>query len=130
MSTYRLDRLFQPRSVALLGGSPRTGSLGRTVLERLRSAGFGGTLNVVNPRHAEIGGMATVPSLRALPEPPEVVVVTAPAPAVPGLLEEAGALGVGAAVVISAGLGQLIPSARDVAGSYVTDVPFNTGRGG
>jgi acetyltransferase len=105
MSTYRLDRLFQPRSVALLGGSPRTGSLGRTVLERLRSAGFGGTLNVVNPRHAEIGGMATVPSLRALPEPPEVVVVTAPAPAVPGLLEEAGALGVGAAVVISAGLG-------------------------
>src|SRR5262245_2663448 len=105
MSTYRLDRLFAPRSVALVGASPRERSLGRIVLGKLRAAGFTGALHGVNPKHREIDGLATVPHLDQLPEPPDVIVVTAPAPAVPGILEEAGAKGVAAAVVISAGLG-------------------------
>ena len=40
MSTYRLDRLFSPRSVALVGASPRQHSVGRTILENLKAAGF------------------------------------------------------------------------------------------
>jgi acetyltransferase len=40
MSTYRLDKLFAPASVAVVGASPRAGSLGRTLLRNLREAGF------------------------------------------------------------------------------------------
>src|SRR6266540_5499061 len=105
MSTYRLEKLFAPRSVALVGGSPRERSLGGIVLRQLRAAGFPGALHVVNPNYPEIGGLSTVGDLNLLPEPPDVVVVTAPAPTVPGILGAAGVKGAAVAVVISAGLG-------------------------
>ncbi|PSC04571.1 GNAT family N-acetyltransferase [Alsobacter soli] len=103
MSTYRLENLFAPRSVALVGASPREGSLGRAVLKNLRDAGFPGPLHLVNPKYAEIDGVATAPSLSALPAPPDVVVIAAPKDSVPDLIDEAGRLGVCAAVVITAG---------------------------
>ena len=54
MSTYNLDRLFAPRSVAVVGASPRRGSLGRAVFANLEAAGFRGEIGIVNPKHAEI----------------------------------------------------------------------------
>ena len=51
MSTYRLDKLFSPRSVAVVGGSPRLTSPGRAVLKNLRSAGFKGSIGLVNPHY-------------------------------------------------------------------------------
>ena len=106
MSTYRLDRLFAPRSVALVGASPRPGSLGNAVLRNLRGAGFAGPLDLVNPRYGEIDGLPVVASLRDLPEPPDVAVVAAPADAVPAVVDEARrTAAVAAAVVITAGLG-------------------------
>jgi acetyltransferase len=40
MSTYRLDKLFAPRSIAVVGGSPRATSPGRAVIANLKAAGF------------------------------------------------------------------------------------------
>ncbi|MFN3688729.1 GNAT family N-acetyltransferase [Salinarimonas sp.] len=105
MSTYRLETLFSPRSIALVGASPREGSLGRTVLRNLKRAGFAGPIALVNPRHREIDGHACVARLTDLDTPPDLVVVAAPPQAVPGIVEEAGAFGVGSAIVITAGLG-------------------------
>jgi len=42
MSTYRLDKLFSPRSVAVIGASPREKSPCRAVLKKLRRGGFAG----------------------------------------------------------------------------------------
>ncbi|HET6396465.1 MAG TPA: bifunctional acetate--CoA ligase family protein/GNAT family N-acetyltransferase [Pseudoxanthomonas sp.] len=106
MSTYALDAVFAPRSVAVVGASPRPRSVGRTVLHNLREAGFAGQVGVVNPRHRRIEGLATVPALAALPFVPELVVVSTPAATVPGVVAEAAAAGARAAVVVSAGLGQ------------------------
>lgn len=103
MSTYRLENLFAPRSVALVGASPREGSLGRAVLQNLLRAGFKGPLHLVNPRHASIDGVACVASLSAIPEPPDVVVIAAPKEAVPDIVDEAARLGVCAAIIITAG---------------------------
>jgi acetyltransferase len=105
MSTYHLDTLLAPRSIAVVGASPRANSLGRIVMQNLRDGGFAGPLNLVNPRYAEIDGVKAVPSLDAFAMPPEVLVVTAPAPAVPEIIAAAGSKGVAAAVIISAGLG-------------------------
>jgi len=49
MSTYRLDRLFAPRSVAIVGASPREHSLGRAILRNVIAGGFDG------PHNAPIG---------------------------------------------------------------------------
>ncbi len=103
MSTYRLDRLFEPRSVAVVGASPRPDSLGRAVLNKIRAGGFPGRIDVVNPLHAEIDGFPCAPSLSALPEAPDVVVVATPKGTVPSIVEEAGARGAAAAVVLASG---------------------------
>ena len=105
MSTYRLDRLFAPRSVALVGASPRPTSVGRTVLNNLRTGGFAGPIQLVNPRYGEIEGVAAVKSIADLPDTPDVVVIAAPPAEVPGLIAAAGAKGIPAAIVITAGLG-------------------------
>src|SRR5262245_18865612 len=60
MSTYRLDKLFSPRSVAVVGASPRETSPGRAVLRNLASAGFEGSVSLVNPHYGEIEGIKAV----------------------------------------------------------------------
>src|SRR4029079_6287937 len=90
MSTYRLKNLLAPRSVALVGASSRQGSVGRALLGNIPKANFQRESGVVNRRHAEIDGFATVARLDQLPFVPELVVVTAPAQAVAAIVDEAG----------------------------------------
>jgi acetyltransferase len=122
MSTYRLGQVLSPRSVALVGASPRPGSVGRAVLRNIRAAGFKGDFALVNTHHAEIDGVATVKCLGSLPFVPELVIITAPAAAVPDLIDEAGKKGAAGAVIISAGFGQgtgsLAEAARLAAHKY------------
>jgi acetyltransferase len=105
MSTYRLKNLLLPRSVALIGASPRQTSVGRAILRNIRKANFKGEFGLVNIHHAEIDGVATVDSIGKLPFVPELVVMTAPAAAIPALVDEAGKRGAAGAVIITSGLG-------------------------
>jgi acetyltransferase len=105
MSIYRLKNLLAPRSLALVGASPRQGSVGHSILRNILSAEFGGEFGLVNTHYPEIDGIASVKSLGRLPFVPELVVITTPAVTVPGLIEEAGKRGSAGAVIIPAGLG-------------------------
>ncbi|MCJ2011976.1 bifunctional acetate--CoA ligase family protein/GNAT family N-acetyltransferase [Methylobacterium sp. J-076] len=105
MSTYRFDRLLSPRTVAFVGAGAREGSVGRSVLANLRRSGFPGALLPVHPTESEIDGLPCAPRLCDLPSVPDLVVVAVPPSGVPDIVEEAGRLGAGAAIVLSAGLG-------------------------
>jgi acetyltransferase len=105
MSTYHLKNLLSPGSVALVGASPRQGSVGRAILGNIHKAKFKGEFGLVNSHYAEIDGVATVGSLSQLPFVPELVVITAPATAIAGLIDEAGRLGAAGALIITSGLG-------------------------
>ena len=105
MSTYRLKNLLSPRSVALVGASPRLTSVGRAILANIRKAKFSGEFGLVNNHYAEIDGVAAVASLDKLPFVPELVVITAPATEIPDIIDEAGARGAAGAVIVTAGLG-------------------------
>ncbi len=115
MSTYQLKNLLSPRSVALVGASPRPTSVGRAILGNIRKAEFKGEFGVVNTHYSEIDGVATVGSIGELPFAPELVVITAPAAAIPGLIDEAGARGAAGALIITSGLGHGAGSLADAA---------------
>ena len=121
MSTYRLNNLLAPQSVALVGASPRPGSVGKAILNNIRAAQFKGQVGVVNPRYSDIDGMATVSSLAKLPFAPELIVITAPAQAVPKIIAEAASRGVVGAVIISAGLGHGAGSLAEAANRAARD---------
>ena len=122
MSTYRLTNLLSPRSVALVGASPRQGSVGRAILGNVHRAKFKGEFGLVNSHYAEIDGIAAVGSLSKLPFVPELVVITAPAASVPGLIDEAGQRGAAGALIIPRrvghGAGSLLEAAERAAHKY------------
>jgi acetyltransferase len=122
MSTYQLKNLLSPRSVALVGASPRPTSVGRAILGNIHKAKFKGEFGLVNTHYPEIDGVATVGSLGKLPFAPELVVITAPAAAIPGLIEEAGERGAAGALIITSGLGHgagsLAEASEDAAHKY------------
>ena len=105
MSTYRLEKIFEPRSVALVGASQREGALGHTVLRNLREAGFAGSILLVNPKYREIDGEPCVARIEDLAQVPDLIVVMTPPATVPGIVASAGRKGVAGAVIITAGLG-------------------------
>src|SRR5262244_1303860 len=105
MSTYRLDKLFSPRSVAVVGASPRETSPGRAVLRNLGSAGFEGSVSLVNPHYGEIEGIKAVKTIQELRQAPDLLVIAAPPQSVPGIVAAAGEKGAATAIIITAGLG-------------------------
>jgi len=105
MSTYRLEQLFQPRSIALIGASPRDGAMGHAVLANLKGGGFGGTIHPVNPRYREIEGATCFAAIGDIPETPDLMIVVTPASTVPTLVREAGDKGIATAIILTAGLG-------------------------
>lgn len=105
MSTYRLDSLLRPHSVAVIGASQRERSVGRAILRNLRRGGFTGDIHAINTRYPDIDGLRTVPRLGDLSSPPDLAVIAAPPDAVLEIVRSAAGQGVGAAVIITAGLG-------------------------
>jgi acetyltransferase len=104
MSIRHLDRLLEPASVAVIGASPREGSVGATVWRNLRSGGFAGPRWPVNPKHRELGDQPVFARVADLPAAPDLAVICTPPATVPGLIAELGARGTRAAVVLTAGL--------------------------
>jgi len=107
MSVRNLDKLFTPRSVALIGATPRPGSVGAVVARNLRRARFAGELMLVNPHHRMIDGLAVYPNVANLPQAPDLAVIVTPAAAVPRLISELAERGTRAVVIITAGFGEL-----------------------
>ena len=105
MSTYRLDQLFRPRSVAVVGASPRETSPGHAVLRNLRRGGFRGRISLVNPHYDSIEEFAAVKSYEELPAPPDLAVIAVPPPAVQPPWPKPRAKGTPAGIIITAGLG-------------------------
>lgn len=106
MSTRNLDRVFRPKSVALIGASDRVGSVGDILARNLVSAGFAGPIMPVNPAHQTIHGLATVDNVAHLPVAPDLAVIATPPPTVPEIVADLGRIGCKAAVVITAGFGE------------------------
>jgi acetyltransferase len=98
-----LEVFFTPQTVAVVGATEKQGSVGRTILWNLITSPFGGTVYPVNPKRPNVLGIKAYPSVKELPEKPDLAVVVTPAPAVPGIIGECVDKGVKAAIVISAG---------------------------
>ncbi len=106
---HRLGAFLSPRSVALVGvpGDPRL-PLARP-LQALTAHGFEGAVYPVNPKHKEVGGRRCYPTLRALPEPPDLAWIAVPCEQALPVLDDCLAAGIQRAVVISAGFAETGP---------------------
>ncbi len=109
-----MSAILRPRSIAVVGAGRRTTSIGHRVFRGLLSGDYSGTVYPVNPLARSICGVPAYPSLSALPEAIDLVIVAVPAAAVPAVLAEAAECSVRASVVISAGFGEMGPAGAAV----------------
>jgi acetyltransferase len=114
MSSFGLDRLFQPASVAVIGASDRPGSLGRAVMGNLAAGGFAGRIVPINPKYELVAGTASVRTLAEINDRIDLAVVCTPPAAATSVIEDAAAAGVGAAVILTAGLTRGLGSQSEV----------------
>lgn len=105
MSTYRLNSIFRPRAVAVVGSQSRPRSVGRAVIENLLAGGFEGQIGLVNKHPTPMDGVTIARQLRELPWTPDLVVIATPAATVPQLAAEAAEKGAAAVVVLTAAMG-------------------------
>ena len=104
MPAASLSRLFDPRSIAVVGASANEEKPGFQILRAL--APFHGAVYPVNPRGGTILGREVHRSLAAVPAPVDLVALVLPAEHSLAVLREAGTIGAGAAFMVSGGFGE------------------------
>ncbi|MAS15210.1 MAG: hypothetical protein CMH69_18095 [Nitratireductor sp.] len=99
-----IKRLFNPKSIAVVGASKDPAKAGSQALKTL--AGFPGKLVAVHPRETEIQGFACYPSLTDMPEPVDLAVLAIPARHCVQAVADAAARGAGGVFIVSGGFGE------------------------
>jgi acetyltransferase len=104
-----IEKMFNPRAVALIGATDKEGTVGEATLKNLLVGKGKHTVYPVNPSHDTVMGLKCYPNVAAVPEHVDLAVVATPASTVPEVVEECGKAGVDGIVVLSAGFREVGP---------------------
>ncbi len=105
LSAYnkKIEAIFEPSSVAVIGASQRAGSVGKAVFKNLLEGEFVGVLYPVNFKAKSICGVKAYSTLAEIRDEVDLAVIIVPAHKVCAVTKEAGEKGVKGVIVISAG---------------------------
>ena len=103
MVTAHLDKIFNPKSVTIIGASDEEGTVGCALMKNFTETGFEGKIYPVNIRKNEILGIKAFQNVGQIPEPVDLAVIATPAKTVPEIVEQCGKTGIKGIVIISAG---------------------------
>jgi len=101
-----MEAIFFPKSVAIVG-IPTGFKMGRLFLMGLQSAGYRGTLHLVNPKLDELDGMKVLRRTGDIPGPLDLAIVLVPREKLLNVIDDLGEVGTKAAVIFTAGMGEL-----------------------
>ncbi len=102
-----LERFFNPRAIAIIGASQDLNSISGQPLKFLKSHGYKGRLYPVNPRYTEVAGEKCYPTLAAVPEVPDLVLILVNAARVADVLRECGVKGVPYVIIFTSGFSEM-----------------------
>jgi acyl-CoA synthetase (NDP forming) len=108
----QLDPIFKPRSMAVIGASDNPAKWGHNMVERPLRTGYTGPIYPVNPQADTIMGLHSYPSVKDIPEPVDLAVITVQANQVPAVIRQCVDKGVKGAILISAGFAETGPAGQ------------------
>jgi acetyltransferase len=103
----KLNSIFYPKTMAIIGASRQQGSVGQALLANIIDSRFQGIVYPVNPRAKGILGIKCYATVMDIPDELDLAVVIVPSRFVPGILEECGKKKIKGAIVISAGFKEI-----------------------
>jgi acetyl coenzyme A synthetase (ADP forming)-like protein len=101
-----MNRIMQPRSVAVIGASDEAGKIGNSVMKNLINGGYKGQIIPIHPKSTEIMGYKAYKSVKDVPGEIDTAVFAIPAKLVAGALIECGEKGIAGAVLIPSGFAE------------------------
>lgn len=103
MPIKKLNSIFRPKRIALIGVSDNPNSVGGITLRNLVGGGFNGVVYPVNPKREAVFGIPCYPDVKSLPKTPDLAVIMTAAKFVPGIIRECGEAGIHGVIIMSAG---------------------------
>jgi acyl-CoA synthetase (NDP forming) len=101
----QLEAVLRPRSIAILGASERP-SIGRALMESATTLGYAGRIYPINPKYTDLLGRPCYPSMRELPEKPDVVALCVSYTRIVESFRTVADKGAGAAVIYDGGFAE------------------------
>jgi len=101
-----MNRIMQPKAVAVIGASDETGKIGNSVMKNLINGGYKGQIYPIHPKAAEIMGHKAYKSVKDVPGEIDTAVFAIPAKLVAGALIECGEKKIAGAILIPSGFAE------------------------
>ena len=102
-----MQRIMNPRSVAVIGASAEDGKIGNSVMKNLINGGYQGAIYPIHPKAAEILGRKAHPSVLNVGEDIDVAVFAIPAKFCAAAMQEVGQKKIPGAVMIPSGFAEV-----------------------
>ncbi len=102
-----MQRIMNPRSIAVIGASPEDGKIGNSVMKNLINGGYQGAIYPIHPKAAEILGRKAYPSVLDVRDEIDVAVFAIPAKFCAAAMEEVGRKKIPGAVMIPSGFAEV-----------------------
>ena len=126
MGLYRLEKIFSPRSVAVIGAGEKPGTVGNALISNLISGGYDGSLIPVNPNYQKVHGLKAYSSLYDVSEPIDLAIVATPIATIEPIIDACAAAKVGGIVILSAGGKEAGEQGRKIE-SVITEKTYKAG---
>jgi len=110
--TSNLDKIFNPKSIAVIGASDEEGSVGYTLMKNLTELRYKGKVYPVNIYKPEILGFKAYQTVDQLPQTVDLAIIATPAKTVPEVVEQCGKAGIIGIIIISAGFKEVGPEGK------------------
>lgn len=98
-----LNKIFYPKSIAIIGASTKVGTVGNDVVKNLTEQGFEGAIYPINPNAESLYDLKCYKNISEIKEEVDLAIVIVPAAIVPNVMQEIADKGTKGAIIISAG---------------------------
>jgi len=107
MGIENLDKVFKPKSIAVIGASDKVGSAGYRIFRNLIGSGYDGIVFPVNPKKESIQGVQAYASINDIPKVVDLAIIATPAKVVIDVVERCGKRGIKGILIVSAGFKEI-----------------------
>jgi len=105
--TLSLDKIFKPKSIAVIGASDEIGSIGYILMKNLTESGYNGRTYPININKTKVLDLQAFKTVDQVPEIVDLALIATPAKTVPEIVEQCGKAGIQGIIIVSAGFKEI-----------------------
>jgi len=109
MNSASLDKIFKPKSIAVIGASETIGSAGYRIFRNLIGSGYDGVVYPVNNKRESVQGVQAYPTINEVPKLVDLAIIATPASTVVDVVDQCAKRGIKGILIISAGFKEIGP---------------------